>query len=45
MTLNKDARKSRKKLTLKKETIRDLATKKATSDVVRGGAGTVRHCP
>jgi hypothetical protein len=38
MTMNKDTRKSRQKLTLKKQTIRDLTTKRTTADAVRAGA-------
>ena len=38
MTMNKDTRKPRKKLTLKRQTIRDLTTKRTTADAVRAGA-------
>ena len=47
MTMKRDAAKrqtEKKKLTLKKETIRDLTTRKGTSGLVRGGANTLRRC-
>ena len=41
MTMKKDAKRTtRKKLTLNRETIRDLTPKKSKVDVVRGGALT-----
>ena len=44
MTMKKDAgRTMRKKLTLKRETIRDLTPKKDKTDVVRGGATDSRE--
>ena len=43
-TKKDDKRKVQTKLKLEKETIRDLTTRKEKSDVVRGGAGTLRHC-
>ena len=45
MAKKEDAkRKTRKKLTLSKETIRDLTAKKDQGGAVRGGIGTVRNC-
>lgn len=41
---NLPKRKSQKKLSIRKETIRDLTTKNAGQDGVRGGVATVRGC-
>ena len=38
MTTKKDTREPRKKLVLKKQTIRDLTTKRDAADAVRAGA-------
>ena len=45
MARKQDAkRKTRKKLRLSKETIRDLTAKKDQGGAVRGGVGTLRDC-
>ena len=45
MATKQDAKqKTRKRLTLSKETIRDLTPKKDKRDTVRGGVATIRNC-
>lgn len=41
---NMPKQKSQKKLALRKETIRDLTTKKASQSAVLGGRATIRDC-
>ena len=43
-TRRETERKPRKKLSVSRQTIRDLATRKDKADGVRGGMNTVRRC-